>query len=184
EKTSKMEAVANYAELLNKPGVKGAEVWAAAKKASPNLADDLCVHKPYIDEITYDSPFEEGSRMRRVPDVIDCWYDSGAMPFAQWGYQGEPHKAATSGRAERPTADDIPLMSKAELLEQVRSQQVREAERDRIYDEYKKQIGRIVSGVVQKNENGAVTVLLGDLEAILPLSEQIPGETLNPNDHV
>ena len=47
------------------------------------------MHKPYIDAITYDSPFAPGARMRRVPEVIDCWFDSGAMPFAQWGY---PHK--------------------------------------------------------------------------------------------
>ena len=36
--------------------------------------------------MTYDSPFADGARMRRVPEVIDCWFDSGCMPFAQWGY--------------------------------------------------------------------------------------------------
>ncbi|HKD37465.1 MAG TPA: isoleucine--tRNA ligase, partial [Pirellulales bacterium] len=84
--TGKFEAVSSYAELLKKPGLSGTDVWDAAKKAKPDLADDLKVHKPYIDAITYDSPFAEGARMRRVPEVIDCWYDSGAMPFAQWGY--------------------------------------------------------------------------------------------------
>jgi hypothetical protein len=62
------------------------DVWRAAKQARPDLPDDLKIHKPYIDAITYDSPFSPGARMRRVPEVIDCWYDSGAMPFAQWGY--------------------------------------------------------------------------------------------------
>jgi isoleucyl-tRNA synthetase len=48
--------------------------------------DDL--HKPFIDEVTL--PCEACGRvMRRVPDVIDCWYDSGAMPFAQWHYPFE-----------------------------------------------------------------------------------------------
>ena len=47
------------------------------------------VHKPYIDAVTYDSPFAAGARMHRVPEVIDCWYDSGAMPFAQWGYPAQ-----------------------------------------------------------------------------------------------
>ena len=95
EKTGKMEAIANYDELMAKPGVSGMEVWEKAKAENPDLPEDLKVHKPYIDEITYDSPFgelnEDGSvpRMRRVPEVIDCWFDSGAMPFAQWGY---PHK--------------------------------------------------------------------------------------------
>jgi isoleucyl-tRNA synthetase len=88
EQTGKMEAVASYDELLAKPRVKGQEVWDAAKKAKPSLPDHLRVHKPYIDAVTYDSPFAPGARMKRVTEVIDCWYDSGAMPFAQWGY---PH---------------------------------------------------------------------------------------------
>ncbi len=89
EKTGKMEAVGNYDELIAKPGARGMEVWQRAKAAKPELVDDLKVHKPYIDAIEYDSPFAAGARMRRVTEVIDCWYDSGAMPFAQWGY---PHQ--------------------------------------------------------------------------------------------
>lgn len=86
EKTGRQEAVCSYAELLGKPGVQGTEVWEEAKRADPALPDDLRVHKPYIDAITYDSPFAPGARMRRVPEVIDVWFDSGCMPFAQWGY--------------------------------------------------------------------------------------------------
>lgn len=85
------QAIASYAELLEKPGIAGVEVWEQAKRDNPNLCDDLRVHKPYIDAITYDCPTAPQYRMRRVNEVIDCWYDSGAMPFAQWGYphQGE-----------------------------------------------------------------------------------------------
>jgi len=43
-------------------------------------------HRPGIDEVTFACP-ECGEAARRVPEVIDAWYDSGAMPFAQWGYQ-------------------------------------------------------------------------------------------------
>ena len=89
EETGFQEAVGSYDELLSKPGLQGTEVWKQAKAANPKLAADLCVHKPYIDAVTYDSPKAEGARMRRVPDVIDCWYDSGAMPYAQWGYHPE-----------------------------------------------------------------------------------------------
>ena len=92
EETGYQEAVANYDELLEKPGVAGTEAWDEAKAANPELPDDLKVHKPYIDQITYDSPKSAGARMRRVPEVIDCWFDSGAMPFAQWGY---PAKAGS-----------------------------------------------------------------------------------------
>ncbi|MCL2744885.1 MAG: isoleucine--tRNA ligase, partial [Planctomycetaceae bacterium] len=86
EKTGKAEAVESYSELLAKQDVQGTEVWDEAKKADPDLNEHLIIHKPYIDAITYASPFAEGARMRRVPEVIDCWFDSGAMPFAQWGY--------------------------------------------------------------------------------------------------
>ncbi|MDO4550964.1 MAG: isoleucine--tRNA ligase [Planctomycetia bacterium] len=119
EKTGYMEAVANYDELLAKPGIRGTEVWEAAKKAEPDLPEDLKVHKPYIDAITYDSPTTErmpdGSipRMRRVSEVIDCWFDSGAMPFAQWGY---PHKEGSSA----DFASHFPADFISEALDQTR----------------------------------------------------------------
>ncbi|MFN0059315.1 MAG: isoleucine--tRNA ligase [Planctomycetota bacterium] len=99
EATGFMEAVAGYDELLAKPGVTGTEVWAAALAADPTLCQDLKVHRPYIDAVTYNSPKSKGARMRRVPDVIDCWYDSGAMPFAQWGF---PHQNGERFRAQFP----------------------------------------------------------------------------------
>ena len=46
------------------------------------------LHRPYIDEITLKCP-ECGGTMHRVPEVIDCWFDSGAMPFAQHHYPFE-----------------------------------------------------------------------------------------------
>ena len=42
-------------------------------------------HRPFVDDITFACPECNGTATR-VPEVIDCWYDSGAMPFAQWGY--------------------------------------------------------------------------------------------------
>jgi isoleucyl-tRNA synthetase len=114
--TGKMEAVASYEELLKKPGVQGTEVWEAAKRARPSLSDDLKVHKPYIDAITYDSPFAAGARMRRVSEVIDCWYDSGAMPFAQWGYRGDDGPAAAKAKFH----DQFPADFISEALDQTR----------------------------------------------------------------
>ena len=113
EKTGYMEAVASYEELLAKPGVEGTDVWEKAKKANPDLPDDLKVHKPYIDAITYDSPKAKGARMRRVPEVIDCWFDSGAMPFAQWGYPGQ------QGSEER-FLEQFPADFISEALDQTR----------------------------------------------------------------
>lgn len=88
EKTGYQECVASYDELLSKPDVQGRDVWEKAKAENPGLSEHLKVHKPYIDAITYQSPKDPSARMRRVSEVIDVWYDSGAMPFAQWGY---PH---------------------------------------------------------------------------------------------
>ncbi len=111
EKTGKQEAIGSYAELLSKKDVRGTNVWDDAKKADPKLPDDLKVHRPYIDAITYASPFADGARMKRVPEVIDCWFDSGAMPFAQWGY---PHQNADKFRGQFP-ADFI-----SEAIDQTR----------------------------------------------------------------
>ena len=63
-------------------------------------------------------------------------------------------------------------------------QKIREAERDALYDEYHELIGQMITGVVQRYEGGAATVQLTNVEAILPRSEQIPGETHHPNERV
>ncbi|NDJ59935.1 MAG: isoleucine--tRNA ligase [Chloroflexi bacterium] len=47
---------------------------------------ELDLHRPYVDEITFPNPKGTGGTMRRIPEVIDVWFDSGAMPMAQWGY--------------------------------------------------------------------------------------------------
>lgn len=111
DETGQMEAIASYDELLDKQDIQGIDVWDAAKAKNPELPDDLRVHKPYIDAVTYASPFAKGSRMRRVTEVIDCWYDSGAMPFAQWGY---PHQGKEDFSSQFP-ADFI-----SEAIDQTR----------------------------------------------------------------
>jgi N utilization substance protein A len=72
----------------------------------------------------------------------------------------------------------------AQTAKQVMIQKIREAERDALYDEYFEQIGQMITGVVQRYEGGAATVSLTNVEAILPRSEQIPGETHHPNERV
>ena len=58
------------------------------KKSGNEKALTVELHRPYIDEITMKCP-ECGGTMHRVPEVIDCWFDSGAMPFAQHHYPFE-----------------------------------------------------------------------------------------------
>jgi len=66
------ECVGSIDELRAKPSLTG-------------LNPSLDLHRPYVDEIVF-SCSKCGGEMRRVPEVIDCWFDSGAMPFAQWHY--------------------------------------------------------------------------------------------------
>ena len=72
----------------------------------------------------------------------------------------------------------------AQTAKQVIIQKIREAERDALYDEYTALQGQMVGGVVQRNEGGAATVALSNVEAILPRSEQIPGESHHANERV
>lgn len=61
---------------------------AELKEMGINCPDDIELHKPYVDEVKLRCP-ECGGEMKRVPEVIDCWFDSGSMPFAQLHYPFE-----------------------------------------------------------------------------------------------
>ena len=61
---------------------------AELKEMSPNCPDEIELHRPFIDAVTIGCP-QCGKQMKRVPEVIDCWFDSGAMPFAQHHYPFE-----------------------------------------------------------------------------------------------
>ncbi|MEH2932087.1 isoleucine--tRNA ligase [Candidatus Ventrimonas sp. KK005] len=58
------------------------------KSMSKNCPEKIELHRPFIDEVTITCP-KCGKEMKRVPEVIDCWFDSGAMPFAQHHYPFE-----------------------------------------------------------------------------------------------
>jgi isoleucyl-tRNA synthetase len=79
-----IEVIGSYAEL--------------AARLGRELPQDFDPHKPGIDELTWPAP--GGGTMRRVPEVIDAWFDSGSMPFAQWHYPFE-HQTSSSGISRR-----------------------------------------------------------------------------------
>ena len=58
------------------------------KELSSNCPEDIELHRPYVDQVTIPCP-HCGKQMHRVPEVIDCWFDSGSMPFAQHHYPFE-----------------------------------------------------------------------------------------------
>lgn len=74
EDPSEIEAIGSFAEL--------------AERSGKPLPEDFDPHKPYIDSYTWPAPSGKGT-MRRVPEVVDAWFDSGSMPFAQWHYPFE-----------------------------------------------------------------------------------------------
>jgi isoleucyl-tRNA synthetase len=59
----------------------------AAGFMQESLAEDFDLHRPYVDDVILTSP--TGQQMFRVPDLIDVWFESGAMPYAQWHYPFE-----------------------------------------------------------------------------------------------
>ena len=86
--------------------VRNPDAFDAFKKAQaedPTLSEHLIVHKPWIDQVTFPCSVCQGE-MRRVPEVIDCWFDSGCMPFAQLGY---PHAPGSKEAFERSFPADF-----------------------------------------------------------------------------
>ncbi|MGA9117957.1 MAG: isoleucine--tRNA ligase [Bacteroidota bacterium] len=75
----------------------------AELKEGSNVSEPIDLHKPYVDGVTF--PCTCGGTMKRVPELIDVWFDSGAMPFAQWHYPFENRERIESG--EQYPADFI-----------------------------------------------------------------------------
>jgi len=78
------ECIGSIKELENKPGFSG-------------FKEPIDLHRPYVDGLTFDCP-KCGGKMKRVPEVIDCWFDSGAMPIAQYHYPFENDSLLKDGR--------------------------------------------------------------------------------------
>jgi isoleucyl-tRNA synthetase len=77
-----------HCSSCGKYGCLGSIAELETKSNLSGLSKGLDLHRPYVDEITFACP-ECGGDMQRVPEVIDCWFDSGAMPLAQWHYPFE-----------------------------------------------------------------------------------------------
>ena len=84
ESCSSYECVGSVKELEDKPGFSG-------------FKQPLDLHRPFVDELTFACPKCKGE-MRRVPEVIDCWFDSGAMPISQYHYPFDSKTLLEDGR--------------------------------------------------------------------------------------
>ena len=87
EECRKQECIGSVEELQSKVTGSGLQVTGSAESLQPTTynLEQLDLHRPYIDQATYLCS-ECGGVMRRVPEVIDAWFDSGSMPVAQWHY--------------------------------------------------------------------------------------------------
>ena len=83
EDATEIDVIGSYAEL--------------AQRIGRALPADFDPHKPHIDQYSWPAPSGTGT-MRRVNEVIDTWFDSGSMPFAQWGF---PHQAGSAEKVAR-----------------------------------------------------------------------------------
>jgi transcription termination/antitermination protein NusA len=90
-------------------------------------------------------------------------------------------KAVKDGEAMNP---ELLGRIAAQTAKQVIIQKIREAERDSLFEEFEDQRGDLVTGTVQRFEGGAVLVNLGKTDALLPRSEQIPGESYHPTERI
>lgn len=99
-------------------------------------------------------------RINRETGAIDAWLEGESIDIRKLGR--------------------IP----AQTAKQVMIQKLREDERDSIYTEYQERVGELVAGIAARFEGGTIIVNLGRTEAILPRSEQIPGESHHPNERV
>ncbi len=90
DESGEIEVIGSVAELLER-APHAFTAFDAARAKDPSLSPHLRVHKPWIDDVTFEIVGKSGV-YRRVPEVIDCWYDSGAMPFAQRHYPFENHE--------------------------------------------------------------------------------------------
>ncbi|RYY20885.1 MAG: isoleucine--tRNA ligase, partial [Chitinophagaceae bacterium] len=83
-----------------------------------NPSNGIDLHKPFVDNIVLLS--DSGKPMRRVPDLIDVWFDSGAMPYAQWGLDYEKLKAGDPKPFKAPFDHNYPADFIAEGVDQTR----------------------------------------------------------------
>ena len=102
DRTGELKAFGSYAELFEAAGLSAPGDFYEVSKFDP--------HRPFIDEITWQDG--DGGTWRRVPEVIDCWFDSGAMPYAQVHFPFE--------QSEFPVTDWWPADFIAEGIDQTR----------------------------------------------------------------
>jgi len=97
---------------------KAFEAGVSKVPPSEGFREAFDLHKPYVDEVILVS--DSGKTMRREPDLIDVWFDSGAMPYAQWGLDYDKLKAGNPRPFKAPFDTNYPASFIAEGVDQTR----------------------------------------------------------------
>ena len=84
--------------LRRRPSRRASGRWPSWRALAGRDLTSLDPHRPFVDDVTFPCP-DCGREAHRVPEVIDGWYDSGSMPFAQWGF---PHRGPGAVRVPLP----------------------------------------------------------------------------------
>ena len=152
---------------------------STAYKKSYNITEDVSLRV----EQGGKAPFKVYRRMTVVENV-ENEHAEVALPEARTKYNPN---AALGDVVEEPLAPrDFERFGRvaAQTVKQVVVQRIREAERDKIFDEYNDKVGEVITGTVSRREGPTVLIALGKLEAILPIKEQAPGEPYRFNDRI
>lgn len=168
-------------QVAKDKGINSAEIISALEEAMQQAArrergQDAAIEAHYSDDLGEIELFEFREVVEHVTDKSTQTtveearqYDSDAEIGDEIGV-----KLDTSGFGR----------ILAQTAKQVIIQRIREAERDKVYEEYKDRKGEILNGIVRRFEKGAIIVDLGRAEAVLPISQQVPRETYRPNDRL
>lgn len=113
---TEVKCIGSIPELLEE--IRKADQQLGLNQSASFNEQTLDLHKPYVDGITLVS--DSGAPMKRVPDLIDVWFDSGAMPYAQWGLDHEKLKAGDPRPFKAPFGKTYPADFIAEGVDQTR----------------------------------------------------------------
>jgi isoleucyl-tRNA synthetase len=116
EDGSEEKCIGSIPELLAEAAK--ADNVLGTNNAALTTTDKLDLHKPYVDGIILVS--NSGEPMKRIPDLIDVWFDSGAMPYAQWGLDHEKLQAGDPRPFKAPFGTNYPASFIAEGVDQTR----------------------------------------------------------------
>ena len=152
---------------------------STAYKKSFNITEDVNLRV----EQGGKTPFKVFRKMTVVENV-ENEHAEVTLPDARSRYKPD---AAVGDVVEEPLAPrDFERIGRiaAQTAKQVVVQRIREAERDKIFDEYNDKVGEVITGTVSRREGSTILIALGKLEAVLPSKEQVPTEPYRFNDRI